>query len=983
MAEIKLFDINLEEYRDKIQQLRAELAQLTQDTAEYDRKQQELVNTTNALSNAVASSNPSMAQLRTTLKDLKTEWANANSEAARGAIAQQIGVIEGQMKIMNQELKNSSQSAASAEGSYNSLAVKMRELQQAAKATSDETERLNLSQKANEINQQLKSMDAEMGNYQRNVGDYASQFAGAMTQMGISLGGAENAFKLASTAGMGFRGVLDVLRAHPIIAVVTLLVGIFMKLKDAISKNEALSNKWKVAMSAFQPILNAITNAIDWLAGKLVDVMLWVSTNLPKGLRNVGSFAKGLFNILGNIVDAITFIPKTLAKVMQAVTDFVFKGVNAIASKIGDLLSSVGLDDWAAKVVNASKSAGEFIKGFYKGVENMFAGAGDAVRKFGSTIQSALNNAGKTIEAYQKKARSDIKLEQDLRAEQVKTAESEKKQSKLREDIAKASGKKKIELERELQKEIKETGKRQAELAWRQYESFLAQSKLAPNSKEDNDTLAQLKSAAIAAENAATRASAKIEQKVQRQEQAIARSASASAKAAQAAAEKTEKAVEKAGKAALKTYNDTFKQIAEGATTKINENKSEEELFKSAGLLTPEMMRKYADDRYNIQKTSLEREIKLTQDALNNKDILDQDKVALALKYSNLIIQQQAAENKHKSELNKIWLDENKKIYEQNAKNYQQAYAKDNSEYARKNSEDIANISQQYADGKISYEEYKEQLKELQEQYDADEADREIQHLQNMLDLKKQYLDAVLAQFGENSEEYLRLKAEYDAQEIALEDKKTERIQANAERQANDRQKADEIQANNIQKAREQQENKFKTVQKAANAVTNLASNITNAWKNIVQAQLDAGEITEEEAEAQFEKMKTLEIATATVSTIAGAVGAFMGTWKDETIKPIWLRGVLAGTNAASVLAAGIAQIAQIKSTTLDSSGISGNNITVANATPLLDEAQDVNQLTSLNVNGDSGSDSRVYILQSDIVETTNQNKVRVEQSTF
>lgn len=972
MAEIKLFDINLEDYRDKIQQLRAELAQLTQDTAEYDKKQQELVNTTNALSNAVASSNPSMAQLRTTLKDLKTEWANANSEAARGAIAQQIGVIEGQMKIMNQELKNSSQSAASAEGSYNSLVVKMRELQQAAKSTSDETQRLNLSQKANEINQQLKSMDAEMGNYQRNVGDYANQFAGAMTQLGISLGGAENAFKLASTAGMGFRGVLDVLKAHPIIAVVTLLVGIFMKLKNAISKNEELSNKWKVAMSAFQPILNAITNAIDWLAGKLVDVMSWVSSNLPKGLRSVGKFAKGLFNILGSVVDAITFIPKTLAKVMQTVTDVVFKGVNALASKIGDLLSAVGLDDWAVKVVNASKSAGETIKGFFKGVEKLYAGAGDAVRKFGSTVQNALNNAGKTIETYQRKARSDIKLEQDLRAEQIKTAESEKKQSKLREDIAKASGKKKIELERELQKEIKETGKRQAELAKRQYESFLAQSKLAPNSKEDNDRLAQLKSAWIAAENAATRASAKIEQKIQNQDQAIKKSASASAKAAKAEAEKAEQAIQKAGKAALKTYNDTFKAIADGATTRINENKSEEELFKSAGLLTPEMMRKYADDRYNIQKTSLEQEIKLTQDALNSKVILDQDKTALALKYSNLVIQQQVAENKHKSELNKIWLDENKKIYEEDAKNYQQAYAKDNSEYSRKNSEDITNISQQYADGKISYEEYEEQLKGLQEQYDADEADREIQHLQEMLDLKKQYLDKVLAQFGENSEEYLRQKEEYDAQELALEDKKTERIQANAKRQANNRQKAEE-----------NQEKKNKTIKKAADAVTNLASNITNAWKNIVQAQLDAGEITEEEAEKQFEKMKTLEIATATVSTIAGAVGAFMGTWKDETIKPIWLRGVIAGANAASVLAAGIAQIAQIKSTTLDSSGISGNNITVANATPLLDEAQDVNQLTSLNVNGDSGSDSRVYILQSDIVETTNQNKVRVKQSTF
>lgn len=79
----------------------------------------------------------------------------------------------------------------------------------------------------------------------------------------------------------------------------------------------------------------------------------------------------------------------------------------------------------------------------------------------------------------------------------------------------------------------------------------------------------------------------------------------------------------------------------------------------------------------------------------------------------------------------------------------------------------------------------------------------------------------------------------------------------------------------------------------------------------------------------------------------------------------------------------GYAQIQKIKSTTIGSSGTGANSITVANATPLLDEAQDVNQLTSLNVNGDSGTNQRVYILQSDIVETTNQNKVRVEQSTF
>ena len=56
------------------------------------------------------------------------------------------------MKSMNQELKNTSQNASAAEGSYNALVIKLRELQQAAKATGNATERMELSKKANEVN---------------------------------------------------------------------------------------------------------------------------------------------------------------------------------------------------------------------------------------------------------------------------------------------------------------------------------------------------------------------------------------------------------------------------------------------------------------------------------------------------------------------------------------------------------------------------------------------------------------------------------------------------------------------------------------------------------------------------------------------------------------------------------------------------------------------------------------------------------------
>ena len=68
------------------------------------------------------------------------------------------------------------------EGSYNYLVKTMSELKKEWRATTDEVKRNQLGQEIDNINTQLKEMDASIGNYQRNVGNYTESFSDAMKQ---------------------------------------------------------------------------------------------------------------------------------------------------------------------------------------------------------------------------------------------------------------------------------------------------------------------------------------------------------------------------------------------------------------------------------------------------------------------------------------------------------------------------------------------------------------------------------------------------------------------------------------------------------------------------------------------------------------------------------------------------------------------------------------------------------------------------------
>lgn len=82
------------------------------------------------------------------------------------------------------ELKNATKTTKQTlEGSYDALVAKMGELKKAWKATNDEIERTNIGEQIADINNQLKGMDASIGNHQRKVGDYKDDIVAAFNEM--------------------------------------------------------------------------------------------------------------------------------------------------------------------------------------------------------------------------------------------------------------------------------------------------------------------------------------------------------------------------------------------------------------------------------------------------------------------------------------------------------------------------------------------------------------------------------------------------------------------------------------------------------------------------------------------------------------------------------------------------------------------------------------------------------------------------------
>ena len=167
----------------------------------------------------------------------------------------------------------------------------------------------------------------------------------------------------------------------------------------------------------------------------------------------------------------------------------------------------------------------------------------------------------------------------------------------------------------------------------------------------------------------------------------------------------------------------------------------------------------------------------------------------------------------------------------------------------------------------------------------------------------------------------------------------------------------------------------------AANGISDILGIVAEAEEERIQRQLDAGEISKEAAESQFKTVKQWQYAQTWINTIAGMTAAL--TAPSLQSNPAgW---VAAATQAASLLATGIAQTIKIKNTDFNGGGVSsgGSGVSASPSVTPIDVRNDIQQSPTVLPDSQSPRNQRVYILERDIQDSNRRVEIRENNSTF
>lgn len=176
----------------------------------------------------------------------------------------------------------------------------------------------------------------------------------------------------------------------------------------------------------------------------------------------------------------------------------------------------------------------------------------------------------------------------------------------------------------------------------------------------------------------------------------------------------------------------------------------------------------------------------------------------------------------------------------------------------------------------------------------------------------------------------------------------------------------------------------------ALNGASDILGAYADSYKDQMEQILASDEATDEQKQEAVKKYKNMMYAQTAIDMLAGMTAAVATAM---TIPPP-AGPILGAINAAMVLASGIASLTQIKAIDpMSENNVSGTN--PAGGTPNVSDVAInsdayANQLTaqsSYDLQGAlderDSSDTRVYVLESDIAETSNDVNTKVSESTF
>ena len=239
---------SVNDLRENIKLLKANLGELTIGSQEYQDTLEELTINQNALKNAMHATSAS-------LEDVVAAATSANVQ------------FDEQNKLINQ-----------GNISYNELVHTMAALKEEWRSTGDAARRAELGERIEQVNSQLKGMDASVGNFQRNVGNYSSALEGLEKGFLATAGGAGSVINPVKNVTAGFKA----LSATPVIGILGLLANVLSKVIDNLNSSEENANRMSIALAPLRAGTTALTKVFQFLGEKLADVAEWFNKVLDK-----------------------------------------------------------------------------------------------------------------------------------------------------------------------------------------------------------------------------------------------------------------------------------------------------------------------------------------------------------------------------------------------------------------------------------------------------------------------------------------------------------------------------------------------------------------------------------------------------------------------------------------------------------------------------------------------------------------------------
>ena len=243
----------------------------------------------------------SLKSAKTYIDKLRASLIDLDETSAE--YAERVEEIDKVQDKLNKAMKATGDKAKDAEGSYNALSKKMSELKKVFKETNDEAERDKLAKQIVGINDQLKEMDASIGNYQRNVGNYEGAFTKGLAGISEKVEALGNPLAIAKNGVLALGKALKSLIANPVGAIIMAVVVALKALKKGFDDSETASNSLKKAFSAFQPVINAINNAFTGFAKLVGNIAEKAIPALVNGLMKAGDWMMTLLNKIGIVSD--------------------------------------------------------------------------------------------------------------------------------------------------------------------------------------------------------------------------------------------------------------------------------------------------------------------------------------------------------------------------------------------------------------------------------------------------------------------------------------------------------------------------------------------------------------------------------------------------------------------------------------------------------------------------------------------------------